>query len=106
MEVETSIVTAIERTVSPDITDPALGAATRWETVLTVRRERRTIAPAADMLLVPAGQPLGNLALYLLEPESDDGFARWGFLDASLKAGEPFPVYRLLNAPAARTLRE
>ncbi len=106
MEVEASIVTAVERTVSPDIVDPALGAATRWETVLTVRRERRTIAPAADLLLVPAGQPLGNLALYLLEPESDDGFARWGFLDAALEVGEPFPVFRLVSAPAARTPRE
>jgi hypothetical protein len=94
-EVEVSVVTAIERTVSPDIVDPALGAETRWETVLTVRRERRAIRPPAGLLHVPAAQPLGNLALYLLEPESDDGFARWGFLDGALKVGEPYPVLRI-----------
>ena len=103
LEAEVSLVAAIERTRSPDVTGPtgpAGGAgvgegATRWETVLTVRRERRTLAPPAGSLLVRAAQPLGNLALHLLEPESDDGFARWGFLDDRIRAGEPFPVLRL-----------
>jgi len=30
--------------------------------------------------LVPVAQPLGLLATYLLEPESDDGFVTWGIL--------------------------
>ena len=31
---------------------------------------------------VDLAQPLGNLAFYLLEPESDDGFITWNFFDA------------------------
>jgi hypothetical protein len=38
--------------------------------------------------MVDLAQPLGNLAFYLLEPESDDGFITWNFFDAYLeKAG-------------------
>ncbi len=100
---------AVERTHSPDVAGPvpAPGEAEvtpktprppkRWETVLTVRRERRSSAFPPETLLVPAGQPLGNLALYLLDPESDDGFARWGFLDELVRIGEPFPVWRILR---------
>ena len=103
IEAEASVVTAVERTKSPDVTGsvaPAGGAGigegtTRWETVLTVRRERRRVTPPPGLLLVRAAQPLGNLALYLLEPESDDGFARWGFLDDRIHVGQPFPVIRV-----------
>lgn len=31
--------------------------------------------------LVELAQPLGNLAFYLLEPESDDGYVTWNFFD-------------------------
>lgn len=31
--------------------------------------------------IVDLAQPLGNLAFYLLEPESDDGFVTWNFFD-------------------------
>jgi hypothetical protein len=42
-------------------------------------------------------QPLGTLAAYLLEPESDDGLTHWGFFDASLRAGNDFPILRVVN---------
>jgi hypothetical protein len=53
---------------------------------------------------VPIAQPLGNLVVYLLEPESEDGLATWNFFDAFLTPGGTFPVRRLLNAldPEAR----
>ena len=35
---------------------------------------------------VDLAQPLGNLAFYLLEPESDDGFVTWNFLDSYLES--------------------
>lgn len=50
--------------------------------------------PAGSMLIKTA-QPLGNLAAYLLEPESSDGLATWNFLDRSLVIGQDFPIYRL-----------
>ncbi|MHC4924443.1 MAG: M14 family metallopeptidase [Planctomycetota bacterium] len=106
LDVEASVVTARERTWSPDVTGPVpkLGKAKgkkkadpRWETVFTVRREGRRKKFPAKTLWVPTAQPLGNLAIYLLEPESDDGFARWGYLDKTAKVGKPFPVWRVLK---------
>jgi hypothetical protein len=60
------------------------------------RLERRRIEPGST--LVRTGQPLGNLIVYLLEPESDDGLAAWNFFDEVLEDGEEFPVYRLRAA--------
>ncbi|HUF66080.1 MAG TPA: hypothetical protein VMM17_08885 [Gemmatimonadaceae bacterium] len=39
-------------------------------------------------------QPLGRLAAYLLEPQSDDGFANWNFY-GDISAGEVLPVLQL-----------
>ena len=50
-------------------------------------------ALAAGTYLVPAGQPYGLLAFYLLEAESDDGLAP--FMNAVLAAGREFPVVRI-----------
>jgi hypothetical protein len=107
LDVEASVVTAMEKTFSPDVAGPvpAPGEAeitpktprptSRWETVFTVRRERRKQTFPPETLVVLTAQPLGNLAIHLLEPESDDGFARWGYLDATSRVGEPFPIWRL-----------
>ena len=40
-------------------------------------------------------QPLGTLAVYLLEPAADDGLTAWGFFDDSLEVGADFPVLRV-----------
>jgi hypothetical protein len=47
--------------------------------------------------LVRTSQPLGILAAYLLEPESDDGLVSWNFLDAFLEPQKPFPVFKLMR---------
>lgn len=59
----------------------------------------RTISLAAGSYLVRTGQPLGALAVYLLEPESDDGLVSWNTLDAVLGSGAEFPVVRVTRAP-------
>ena len=46
----------------------------------------------AGMLVVPTAQPLGSLAIYLLEPRSDDGLATWGFFDDEIAPGRDFPI--------------
>jgi len=52
----------------------------------------------AGTLIVRAGQQLGILAMYLLEPESDDGLASWNVLDPYLPAGRgDFPVVRIVQ---------
>ena len=49
----------------------------------------------AGTVLVRSGQPRSVLAMYLLEPESDDGLATWNVLDRSLGEGTNFPIVRL-----------
>ena len=91
LDVESYVVLAMEKTASPDICT----GIERFETVLSTRKERRRVRFAAGTLVVPTAQRLGNLIVYLLEPESDDGLARWEFFDRDLRLSEPFPVHRL-----------
>ncbi len=48
--------------------------------------------------IVRAGQPLGVLIFNMLEPESLDGAAAWGFMGETLTEGQPFP-FRKVFAP-------
>jgi hypothetical protein len=56
----------------------------------------------AGTYIVATAQPLGNLAAYLLEPESDDGLLYWNFFDRYLvsewgRGFRAYPVYKLLE---------
>jgi len=57
------------------------------------RREPRKIEP--NSFIVEGGQRLGIVAVYLLEPESDDGLVTWNFFDAALKPGACYPVFKV-----------
>jgi hypothetical protein len=46
-------------------------------------------------LIVPTTQPLGRLAFYLLDPESDDGLGTWDLLAPGLQIGAPHPIARV-----------
>jgi dipeptidyl-peptidase 4 len=62
----------------------------------TMREEKRKID--AGSIVVKTGHPLGALAVFLLEPRSDDGLATWNFFDDGLATGNDFPVLRLPRA--------
>ncbi len=49
----------------------------------------------AGTYLVRTTQPLGKLAAYMLEPESNDGLVTWNFMDAWLAEGREFPVLQI-----------
>ncbi|XXF75676.1 M14 family metallopeptidase [Myxococcaceae bacterium GXIMD 01537] len=101
-----------EETFSPDVAAnvPPPGQAevplsqkpkpVRFETVLTVAPERATQEFPAGTLYVPTAQRAGTLAVYLLEPHSDDGFCRWQFLDMHLQVGGLYPVHRVVGVDA------
>ena len=57
----------------------------------------------AGSLFIPSAQPLGRLAFYLLEPESDDSLATWNIIDEGLAAGQTYPIYRISDAARIRT---
>jgi len=47
--------------------------------------------------IVSTAQPRGALIVYLLEPESDDGFTTWNVFDRRLQKGGRFPVRRIFD---------
>jgi len=51
----------------------------------------------AGTRIVRLAQPLGLLAAYLLEPESDDGLTNWNFMDLWLEVGKPVPVRKIMT---------
>ena len=64
---------------------------------LTGAFEKQMVSFPAGTFVVRTDQRLGLLAAYLLEPQSDDGFTRWNFLDSYLAAGKVHPVYKLMT---------
>jgi len=62
----------------------------RWES-------GRPVTLAAGMYIVRVAQPLGVLAMYLLEPESDDGIVAWDVGGRSSGTAGSAPVIRLAN---------
>ena len=62
----------------------------RWETPDTTTID-------AGSFVVRGGQPLGILALYLLEPESDDGVVTWNLVDPWLSPGGRYPILRVIE---------
>ena len=61
--------------------------------------QTETVEFPAGSIIVRTGQPLANLAFYLLEAESDDGFVAWNFLDNYLEANKTYPLYKLMKQP-------
>jgi len=59
------------------------------------RASRGTI-PAGSFVVTP-GLARGVLAVYLLEPESDDGLVDWNFFDAEIARNKTFPVVRMID---------
>jgi hypothetical protein len=68
----------------------------RWE------RGLQTLPPKS--FIVSTAQPRGELVVYLLEPESDDGFTTWNLFDSGLKKGGRFPVTRIFDLRRGRAV--
>jgi hypothetical protein len=64
---------------------------------LTGKYKKETISFPVGSIIVRAAQPLGTLAAYMLEPESDDGLTTWNFLDAYLGEGKVHPVSKVIG---------
>ncbi len=99
LDVERYVILDVQKTDSPDV-----GRKVRDEDVLYCRSEVVKRRIPAGAFVVPMAQPLANLAIYLLEPESDDGFARWGLVRPRPRRGAEFPVLRL-NEPVRLATR-
>lgn len=69
--------------------------------LVDVTRETESFTPPPGWWFATTAQPLGNLVVYLLEPDSADGLVSWNFLDDHLREGAPYPILRVLpeNSP-------
>jgi Zinc carboxypeptidase len=72
------------------------------EVRLKGRWQRGIQSLPAHSFIVSTAQPLGVLAVYLLEPESDDGVTTWNFFDAHLQKGGSYPVRRIFDLRRGR----
>jgi hypothetical protein len=61
----------------------------RWE------RGLQSLPPGS--FIVSTAQSRGALIVYLLEPESDDGFTTWNFFDRHMQKGGKYPVRRIFD---------
>ncbi len=73
------------------------------EVRLEVKETKAPEMAKAGSVIVRTAQPLGTLAAFLLEPQSEDGLAAWNYFDKGLQVGEPYPVIRLKKVPDANT---
>ena len=64
-----------------------------------------TRAVRAGTLVIRTAQPLGTLAAFLLEPQSEDGLCTWNFFDSALVNGQDYPVLRLPRQVSLETER-
>jgi hypothetical protein len=67
------------------------------EARLTGRHERAKLSVEPGSILITARQPLGRLAFYLLEAESDDGLVTWNIIEEGLAPGATYPIYRVVQ---------
>lgn len=68
----------------------------RTQVTLDVHAERATREFAPGTTFITTAQPLGTLAVYLLEPQAEDGLAAWDFFGDAISAGEVYPVRRVI----------
>ena len=69
------------------------------EVKLTGKYTTEKVTLPVGTRIVRLAQPLGQLAAYLLEPESDDGLTNWNFMDPWLEVGKPAPVRKIMTPP-------
>jgi hypothetical protein len=67
--------------------------------------EKRSEIFAAGSVRVPTDQPLGDLAMMLLEPASPDSFFQWGFFNSTLQQTEYVEEY-IMEPMAAKMMKE
>ena len=87
--------------------DPKLAAEAfegRIRVSADVVSERRELVFPPGSVRVPTDQPLGDLAIHLLEPQAADSFFQWGFFHDILSRTEYAESYAM--EPLARQMLE
>lgn len=96
-ELTEPLTTEVEGFIIDDVRKAARAFQGHAEVKLKGRAQKETVQFPAGSILVRTSQPLASLIFYLLEPESDDGFVNWNFLDPYLEKGKTYPIYKLMG---------
>ncbi len=95
LEVETCVAKKLERSKRPFQGHSMISSQVERQV------EQRKIP--VGTFVIRTDHPLGALAVYLLEPESEDGLARWNFFDDRWAEGDEYPVWRVPSAVELET---
>lgn len=87
----------VERFMIEDVRKAARAFQGHAEVKLKGRAQKETVEFPAGSILVRTSHPYAALIFYLLEPESDDGFVNWNFLDAYLEKGKTYPIHKIMG---------
>jgi hypothetical protein len=88
----------VERVIITSVTRAERTFQGRNEVRVTGKYENALLSTEEGALFIPATQPLGRLAFYLLEAESDDGLVTWNIINQGIEVGETYSVYRVMDA--------
>jgi hypothetical protein len=102
-ELSETLSVEVESFTIEQINKPARAFQGHQQVTLKGSTKTESITFPAGSVLVRTQQTLAPLAFYLLEAESDNGFANWNFLDAYLEKSKTYPIYKLMkdvNAPS------
>ena len=103
IELPREVEVEMDRIVDPRLNDKPFEG--RVRITATFKPERRKETVAAGSVRVSTDQPLGDLAIALLEPGSPDSFFQWGFFHEVLQRTEYIEGY-VLEPMARRMLAE
>jgi len=98
-ELEVEMLRAVEPKLAATITEGHV------EVTAQLAKEKRRERFAPGSARVPTDQPLGDLAVLLLDPASPDSFFRWGFFNEILQRTEYVEGY-ILDPMAERMMAE
>jgi hypothetical protein len=70
---------------------------------IEVEKKEGDYAAKAGTFVVKTNQPLGNLVVYLLEPQAEDGLATWNYFDGGLDTDATYPVRRVMKDGGLKT---
>jgi hypothetical protein len=106
-ELREPLITEVEAFVIDDIKKASRAFQGHQEVKLKGHTKKESLNFPAGSILIRTTQPLKSLIFYLLEPQSDDGFVNWNFIDSYLEKGKTYPIYKVMsNFKAVSVMKE
>jgi hypothetical protein len=96
-ELRETLITEVETFVIDGVRKAPRAFQGHQEVKLKGHFKKETLNFPAGSILVRTTQPLKSLIFYLLEPQSDDGFVNWNFLDSYLEKGKTYPICKVMS---------